>query len=215
MNTFLIIGLSQFGAQTARKLSALGAQVLAVDINLEKVDSLASEFDVRQADCLDERTLKGLGVPEYDCVIVSISEDIKVSVLITMMVKDLGAKHIVCQGYDRRHARMLQRLGADQVVCPEADMGDKVAQQLSASGILDYMKLNEHHSLVEIELPASWIGKNLRELNLRASYGVNVIALKNHTQDRIDCNISPDHRFEKNEILMIIGANKDIARLPV
>ena len=213
MDSFLIIGISQFGKEAALRLSHLGAEVLAVDIDVEKVDRLAGEIDVRQADCTEESTLQSLNIPDYDCVIVAISEDIRASVLISMMVKDHGAKYLVCQSYDRRHSRVLERIGADRIVCPEVDMGEKIAQQLSANGLEDYIKRSDDQSLVEIRVPEEWADKTLRELNVRAEYGVNVIAVKHG--EEADTDLSPDERLRREDTLMIAGSNKNISRLPV
>ena len=141
MHSFLIIGLSQFGRETARKLVRLGEEVLAVDIDMDKVDRIAGEVDVRHGDCLDENVLQALNIPEYDHVIVSISEDIQTSALITTLVKEMGAKHIICQSYDQKHSRLLRRIGADYIVCPEVDMGDRIARKFSVD-LIDFIPLN-------------------------------------------------------------------------
>lgn len=212
MHSFLIIGLSQFGREAALKLARLGEEVLAVDVNMEKVDLIAGEVDARQGDCLQERVLEELSVPDYDHVIVSISEDIQTSALITTLVKEMGAKHIICQSYDQKHSRLLRRIGADYIVCPEVDMGDRVARKFSAD-LLDFIPLGGDQSIAEVNVPASWVGKTLRELSVRANYGVNVIGLRKPGSSFLDTNLSPDYRFTENDALMIIGMSEKIARI--
>lgn len=212
MHSFLIIGLSQFGREIARKLVRLGEEVLAVDIDMEKVDRIADEVDVRQGDCLDERLLKALDIPAYDHVIVAISEDISKSALITTLVKEMGAKHIICQSYDETHSRLLRRIGADYIVCPEIDMGDRVARKFS-SDLLDFIPLSGDQSIVEVNVPDSWVGKSLRELSVRVNYGVNVIGMRKPGSDFLDTGILPDYRFTDHDLVMVIGMSANIARM--
>ncbi|MBO5213826.1 MAG: TrkA family potassium uptake protein [Clostridia bacterium] len=212
MHSFLIIGLSQFGRETARKLVRLGEEVLAVDIDLEKIDRIAGEVDARQGDCLDETVLQALDVPDYDHVIVAISEDIQASALVTTLVKEMGAKHIICQSYDEKHSRLLRRIGADYIVCPEVDMGDRIARKFSAD-LLDFIPLGGDQSIVEINAPSPWVGKSLRELNVRVNYGVNVIGIRKDGAEFIDTNLDPDHRFDERDTLMVIGMSQNIARM--
>ena len=212
MHSFLIIGLSQFGREAARKLVRLGEEVLAIDIDLEKVDLISGEVDARQGDCLQERILEELSIPDYDHVIVAISEDIQTSALITTLVKEMGAKHIICQSYDQKHSRLLRRIGADYIVCPEVDMGDRIARKFSAD-LLDFIPLGGDQSIAEVNIPTAWVGKSLRELNVRANYGINVIGLRRPGSDFIDTSLSPDYRFAEQETIMVIGMSELIARI--
>ena len=212
MHSFLIIGLSQFGREVALKLVRLGEEVLAVDINMEKVDRISGEVDARQGDCLQESVLKELSIPDYDHVIVSISEEIQTSALITTLVEEMGAKHIICQSYDQKHTRLLYRIGADYVVCHEGDLGDRVARKFSGD-LLDFIPLGGDQSIAEVNIPPSWVGKSLRELHVRAEFGINVIGLRRPDSDFIDTNLSPDYRFGDAGTIMVIGRSEYIARL--
>ena len=212
MHSFLIIGLSQFGREAALKLVRLGEEVLAIDIDPEKVDQVANEVDARVGDCLQERVLQELSIPEFDHVMVSISEDIQTSALITTLVKEMGAKHIICQSYDQKHTRLLYRIGADYVVCPEVDMGDRIARKFSAD-LLDFIPLGGDQSIAEVNIPSSWVGKSLRELNVRAEYGINVIGLRRPGSDFLDTGLSPDYHFKGDETIMVIGMSEHIARI--
>ena len=212
MHSFFFFGLSQFGQETARKLVRLGEEVLAVDVNMDKVDRISGEVDARQGDCLEERVLQELDIPDYDHVIVAISEDIKVSALVTTLVKELGAKHIICQSYDEKHSRLLRRIGADYIVCPDIDMGDRIARKFSAD-LLNFIPIGGNQSIVEVNIPTSWVGKSLRELNVRVNHGVNVIGLRKPGSDFLDTNLHPDHAFEANDTLMVVGMSENIARM--
>lgn len=212
MHSFLIIGLSQFGRETARKLVRLGEEVLAVDVDIVKVDRIADEVNARQGDCLDESVLQALDIPDYDHVIVAISEDIQASALVTTLVKEMGAKHIICQSYDERHSRLLRRIGADYIVCPEVDMGDRVARKFSAD-LLDFIPLSGDQSIAEVNIPPHWVGKSLRELNVRVQYGINVIGVRKPNLEFLDTNPNPDYRFCEGDGLMVIGMSENIARM--
>ncbi len=211
-HSFLIIGLSQFGRQAARKLVLLGEDVLAVDIDLDKVDRISGEVDARQGDCLDETVLQALDIPGYDHVIVAISEDIQASALVTTLVKEMGAKHVICQSYDEKHSRLLRRIGADYVVCPEVDMGERIARKFSAD-LLDFIPLSGDQSIAEINAPPSWVGKSLRELDVRVRYGINVIGIRAPGSEFLDTNLNPDRRFGEGDSLMVIGRSENIARM--
>ena len=185
---------------------------MAVDIDLEKVDRIAGEVDARQGDCLNEAVLQALDIPDYDHVIVAISEDIQTSALITTLVKEMGAKHIICQSYDEKHSRLLRRIGADYIVCPEVDMGDRIARKFSAD-LLDFIPLSGEQSIAEVNVPPSWRGKTLRELNVRAQYGVNVIGVRSLGSDYLNTDLNPDRKFAEDDSLMVIGRSENIARM--
>lgn len=214
MNSFAVIGLSRFGQSLAKRLASLGNEVLAIDNDMESVQDV-SDF-VTQAvatDALDEAALKALGITEFDCVIVTIAKNVEVNILITSMLKDLGVKYVVSKAVSDLHARVLKQVGADKVVFPDKDMAEKLAQNLTASNILDYIDLSDKFSIVEVETPKSWYGKSLKQLNVRAVYGVNVVALKNRFSDSINVSPHPDYTFVENDILVVIGSNEDINKL--
>ncbi|MBQ6809154.1 MAG: TrkA family potassium uptake protein [Clostridia bacterium] len=214
MKSFVVIGLERFGKNLAKRLASLGNEVLAIDSNMEKVQSVADVVTHSvAADALDESALKSLGITEFDCVIVTISENMEANILITSMLKEMGVKHVVSKAISNLHAKVLKQVGADKVVFPDKDMAEKLAQNLTASTILDYIDLSDNFSIVEVETPKSWCGKSLKQLNVRAVYGINVVALKNRYSDEINVNLNPDYIFEENDILVVIGANNDINKL--
>ena len=214
MKSFVVIGLGRFGLNLAKTLAALNNDVLAVDINPEKIDYISQYVTHAVAgDCKDEHTLEALGVRNMSCAVVAMSENVESSILITLMLKDLGVPYVVCKAQSELHARVLKQVGADKIVFPERDMGTKVAQNLSSANILDFIELSNKYSIVEISMPKAWVGKTLRELSLRANYGINVVALKDESNETIDVSPNPDDVLNAEDILVVIGANDDISKV--
>ena len=209
---FVVIGLGRFGSSVARTLYGLGHEVLAVDVNEETVQGIVeSVTHAVQADATDENSLKALGIRNFDVAIVTIGNNMQASILVTLMVKDLGLKYVVSKAQNELHAKVLYKIGADRVVFPEREMGVKVANNLVSSNILDYIELSEDYSIAETEALPEWIGKNLLELNMRAKFGVNVMAIKREA----DINIAPraDDIIEEGDTLIVVGRNDDLKKL--
>ena len=204
MNSFVVIGLGLFGSSVARQLCALGAEVLAIDIHPEHVQQISSDVtSAVVADARDADVLRALGAHECDGAVVAIGDDLAGSVLATMNLKELGVKHIVCKAHDEVHRKVLQKLGADKVVIPEKEVADKLARSLTSHNVLDFIELSSDYGIVEIPAPKSWVGKNLKELDVRAKLGVNIIAIQRHGK----VSVSPRAEFliEKNDILVVLG----------
>ena len=214
MKSFAVIGLGRFGRSLALRLASLGNEVLAIDYDMENVQAVAdSVTHAVQTDALDESALKALGITEYDCIFVTISEKVESSILITSMLKGLGVKYVVSKAVTELHAKVLKQVGADKVVFPDKDMAEKLAQNLTATSILDYIDLSDKYSIVEVEAPKTFFGKSLKQLNIRAVYGVNVVAIKKRYSDDINVSPLPDYVFIENDILVVIGTNEDINKL--
>lgn len=212
MKQFVVIGLGRFGSSVAKTLYKLGYDVLGIDTNEEIVQSLAESIThAVQADATDENTLKALGVRNFDVGIVSIGDDIQASILVTLILKELGIKYVVAKAQNDLHGKVLYKIGADRVVFPERDMGVRVAHNLVASNILDYIELSPDFSIVELEAFPDWYDKTLGELKMRKSYGLNVMAIKRGE----DVIVSPgaDDFIKKGDILVVVGQNKDIEKL--
>lgn len=211
MDSFLIVGMGRFGSSLATELSDLGHDVLIIDRNEEKVSAIADRVTHAViGDARDENVIRSLGASNFDVAVVATAGSIEDSVLVTIMLKDLGVKKVVAKVRNPLHMKVLQRVGADMTVFPESDMGKRLAQQLSANNIIDFIELSDEHSIVEIEVPEKWTGKTLGELNVRATYGINVIAARN--ADGHDLVISPTATYEirKGYILIVLGRNEDI-----
>ncbi|NFP48970.1 potassium channel family protein [Clostridium argentinense] len=206
---FIVIGLGRFGTSVAETLYSLGNDVLAVDVDEEVIQNISEKVThAVQVDANDEQSLRALGVGNFDVAIISIGSDIQVSILSTLLVKELGVKHIITKANNALHAKVLYKIGANRVIFPERDMGVRVAHNLCSSNILDYIELSPDFSIAEIVSPQEWHEKSLKDLNLRAEYGINVMAIKRNNE--IDVSPSADEIIEANDIIVAIGGNQEL-----
>ncbi|MEA3423814.1 MAG: TrkA family potassium uptake protein [Bacillota bacterium] len=209
---FVVIGCGRFGTSVAEKLTELGNEVMVIDKSEDVVQQLSDIVTYAvQADPTDENTLKSLGIRNFDVAIVAIGGDIQASTLVTLMIKELGVKHIIAKAQNDLHAKVLYRIGADRVVFPEREMGIRVAKKLISENVLDFIELAPEYSIVEVIALEEWIGKSLKELNIRAQYGINVMAIKNGLN--ININVDADEVIKKGDILVVIGHNDDINKI--
>ncbi|WP_154676014.1 potassium channel family protein [Bacillus dakarensis] len=208
---FAVIGLGRFGGSICRELAEQGMEVLAIDNNEDRVNEfamIASHAVV--GDTTDESVLKGLGIRNFDHVIVAIGDDIQASILTTLILKELGVKHITVKAQNDYHEKVLKKIGADSVVHPERDMGKRIAHKMVSKSILDYLELSDEHSIVEIVASEKLSGNTIIELDIRAKYGINIVAIKRGK----DIIVSPNANeiIHANDILIVIGADSDINR---
>jgi len=209
---FAVIGLGRFGTSVAMTLQSLGHEVLAIDSSEEQVQKLSDVVThVVQADTTDENTLKELGLRNFDAVVVAIGEDVQANVATTLLLKEMGIPFIIAKAKNSLHGKMLEKIGADRVVYPERDMGLRVAHGLVSANVLDYIELSPSLSLVEVTAPNSFFGKTLAETDLRALYGVNVVAIKRF-EDLI-VPPQPNELISDGDILIVIGAKDGIHRI--
>lgn len=204
MKSYIVIGLGRFGSRAAKRLCELGREVLAIDCNSDLVQPISSMVtQAVVADARDKEVLRALGAKDFECGIVAIGTNLADSVLATMNLKELGVPYIVCKASDETHRQVLMKLGADRVVIPEQEQADRLAKNLSSPNVLDYIELSEEHGIVELPAPKSWQGKSLKELNVRAKLGVNIIAVKKGR----DINVSPgaDYRIAAEDIMVVLG----------
>lgn len=204
MKSYIVIGLGRFGSEAARRLCQLGCEVLAVDSNPELVQAISN--DVTQAvvaDGRDKGVLRALGAADFDCGIVAIGDSLADSILITVNLKELELPKVVCKAHDETHRQVLKKLGADQVVIPEQEQAYRLARSLSSQNVLDYIELSEDYGIIDLPAPESWVGKTLRELNVRAKMGVNILALKK--DGHIIVSPAADYVISQGEIMVILG----------
>ena len=204
MKSYIVIGLGRFGSQAAKRLYEQGCEVLAIDRNpdlVQAVSNLVTQAVV--ADARDKEVLRVLGAKDFECAIVAIGDGLADSVLATMNLKELGIPYIVCKASDETHRQVLMKLGADRVVIPEQEQADRLAKNLSSPNVLEYIELSEEYGIIEIPAPKSWQGKSLKELNVRAKMGVNIIAV----EKSLKINVSPaaDYRIEAEDIMVVLG----------
>ena len=212
MKSFAVIGCGRFGSSIARTLYNLGNEVMAIDINEERVQEISEEVThAVQADIMDESVLKDLGLRNFDVVIVSIGSDIEASIMATLIAKELGVKRVIAKALSDIHGKVLYKIGADKVIFPERDMGIKVAHNLVSTNILDFIELSPDYSILEITAIEEWENKSLEQLRLPTKYGINVMAIKRENT----INVSPNGEYiiSKGDILVVIGSTLDIKKI--
>ncbi|AWX55113.1 TrkA family potassium uptake protein [Brevibacillus brevis] len=206
---FAIIGMGRFGSSVARTLYEMDYEVMGIDENEERInENIQYVTHAVAADSTDERALKEIGIRNFDVVVVAIGVDIQASILTVLTLKDLGVKKIVAKAQNERHGQVLYKVGADRVVFPERDMGVRVAHNLISSNVLDFIELAEDYSVAEVVVSSKLIGQNLRQLDIRKKYEVNVIAIK--SGDKFNIAPSPDEVIQYGDVLVVIGNNKDL-----
>ena len=206
MKSFIVIGLGRFGMETAVRLSQQGCEVLAMDVSSDLVQQVSDH--VTQAvvgDARDKDVLRALGVRDMDCAIICIGQDLAASVLTVMNLKELGVPYIVCKAKNETHRRVLEKLGVDRVVIPEQENAQRLGRSLHSHNVLEYIELSEEYGILEIPAPSGWVGKTLKELNVRAKLGVNIIAVQNNGKT----NVSPaaDYEIRKEDVMVVLGDN--------
>ncbi len=208
---FAVIGLGRFGGAICKKLSEEGAEVLAVDNDEDRVNEFSNiATHAVIADSTDEAVLKSLGLRNFDHVIVAIGDNIQASILTTLILKEMGVPKVTAKAQNDYHEKVLRKIGADQVIHPERDMGARIANNMTSTSVLDYLELSDKHSIVEVVAGHRMHGKNLIDLDVRAKYGVNIVAIKQGGH----INVSPraDQAVQEGDILIVIGADVDIDR---
>lgn len=212
MKSFAVIGLGRFGTEVAKSLAELGNEVLAIDRDPEAIKDVSSLVTYAvEADVMDEGVLKDLGISNMDAVVVSIGSNLEASVMATLLSKEIGVKRILAKAQTKLHGRLLKKIGADRIIYPEIEMGNRVAHNLTSKNILDYIELSPEFSIIELNALEKWVGKSLKTLRLRNKYGVNVIAIKKGEK----INISPrsEDTIEEGDIIIIIGSLEDIKNI--
>ena len=204
MKSYIVIGLGLFGSSLAKQLCKQGAEVLAMDIRSELVQQISN--DVTHAvvgDGQDKEVLRALGVRNFDGAIIAIGEDLAASVLTTMNLKELGVPFIFCKARNETHRRVLEKLGVDRVVIPEQENAQRLARTLTSHNVLDYIELSEDYGILELPAPRDWVGKTIRELNVRAKLGVNIIAVQ--ADGRTDVAPGADYIIKQGDIMVVLG----------
>lgn len=212
MKNFVVIGLGRFGTAVARELYKVGNDVLAVDVNSQNVEDIADYVThAVTGDGRDPEVLRAIGVEAYDCAVVAVGDDIGSSALITLRLKEAGVPKVVCKVQSHVHQRLLEKIGADRVIFPEHEMGIKVAQGLARSNILNFIELSPDYGIVEVDLPGGWAQHTIRDLDIRAKYKVNVIAVRRGSE----INVAPgaDWIMAPGDKLIVLGEDGNISAL--
>ena len=205
MKSYVVIGLGRFGTELATRLYDSGEEVMVIDTDEQQVDKIADRVTrAVAADARDLDVLRKLGVENFDRAVIAVGTDLAASALITMNLKTLNVPFIMCKAHDDTYREILERLGADQVIIPEREVADKLALSLTHAGIMEYIELSSEFGIVEMEPIPEWVGKTIRELELRSRYGFNVIAVRSD-EDSIRIMPNIDTPISDNEILVMLG----------
>ena len=210
--TFLIIGMGTFGHHLCRELAKQNCEIMVVDAAAEAVeDVLQIVVSAKVGDCTNEEVLRSFGISDFDACFVCVSSDFKNSLQITSLLKELGARKIICKANDDIHKKFLLRNGADQVIYPEKEAATSLAVSESSDDIFDCIPLTSEYSIYELKVPERWVGKSIMELSIRSQYRVNILALKTDTS--IQPMPETDHVFRAEEHVMVMGQVEDVRRL--
>ncbi len=208
---FAVVGLGRFGMSVAMTLAQEGAQVLAIDRDEARINMIKDyATNAYQTDSTDKDALKEAGITNCDVVIVGIGEDIDSSILATLNLKELGTRYIVAKAVNKQHGKVLEKIGADKIVYPEADTGKRLAWQLMESDVLEFIELSPQYSVKEVDVPKQFIKKTIKELHVGTQFNVLVLAIsKGNERDVVP---STDTVFDKKDRITIVGRNTDVKK---
>ncbi len=217
MKQFAVIGLGRFGFSVATALTEKGQQVIAIDTDEELVHDVMDH--VAKAVCLDatdEKAMRSIGIQNVDVAICGIGTHVEASILVTLLLKDLGVPVVICKADSMAHKKALEKIGATKVILPERDMGIRLAGTLISvsDAVIDHIGISGSASIIELIAPKGFVGKTLRDLDIRAKFGVNVIAIKKKAGETValaeeKINVSPqaDYVVDEDDVLVIFGEN--------
>lgn len=212
MKSILVIGMGTLGVHLATKMQELGNDVMIVDIDEERIQELSPNFNNSfVGDCTNEGVLRSLGVNNFDYCFVAIGESSYASLEITSLLKELGAQYVISKASRTRHAEFLKKIGADEVFFPEREIAEKLAVRYSAKNVFDYIELSSEYSIYEIPVLREWIGKSIKELNIRNRYNINIIAIKKN--DVLFPVANVEHVFVSGEHIVVIGKSSEVFKL--
>ena len=215
---FAVIGLGRFGSAMATTLSELGQDVIGVDGDAERVRQLADTVtQAVELDATDERALRSISIQDVDVAVVSIGENIESSLLVVMQLLELGVKSIVAKAVTPLHGRILEKLGVSRVIFPEREMAVRIAHGLVMPNVIDYIELSRDFSIVEVPAPDMFVGRTLKQLELRPKYGLTLIAIKRQPSPSAPqvTNISPsaNETIQSGDVLSLLGSNERLSAL--
>lgn len=209
---YIVIGLGRFGSSVAKQLEANGCRVLAIDRVEKRVNQIADYVTLAMCvDVANEEALKELGGRNFDGAVISIGHSLDASVLAAIWAKEQGIKQIIAKAYDEMQGKILTKLGVDEIVYPEKEIGVHVANNLAFNNLFDAIELTTEYSITDVPTFRSWVGKDLKELNLRKKYGVNVIAVKRGGALLI--NPPADDPTQKNDVFVLLGKNNTLKKI--
>lgn len=209
---FLVIGAGRFGSSIAKTLSEIGKEVLLLDLNSDKLQSLKDEVTHTViADATDENCLKVLEVNSFDAAIVAIGSNLTASILITLQLKEMGVKKVICKAVTELQAKILYKLGASQVIFPERDTGIRVAHNLVSANLIDIIEIDPKYSLFETRVPDKWINKSIIDIDMRNKYGLNLLAIKK--DDNVDVTPMPTQILNEGDLMILLGEKSSLKKI--
>jgi trk system potassium uptake protein TrkA len=210
----VVVGLGIFGLNIAKELFENGFEVIAIDKNKDVINHIR-EFSTKAivADATDKEILEMIGIQQDDIVIVSFGEDLAASTLLTLHLKELKIQTIIVKAPNEDHKRILEKVGATEVIIPEKEMAGRVAKSLISPNVLDYLPVSEDFTICEVAPPSSFLGKSIADLKLRGRYHVEVIAIRDVLSDRIQLVPQADFVIKDSDILIVIGKEQDIQKI--
>lgn len=208
---FAVFGLGSFGKSVALTLQSFGCDVIAVDNCYEKIQDIADSVSYAMCgDVTEPEFMKTIGARNLDGAVIAVSENLEAAIMATMISKEMGISYVLVKAMDELQGKILEKVGADSIVYPEIDMGERVAKKLISTEFIDWIELSPDYSLTEKLLPKQWEGKSLAELRVREKYGINVIGILK--EDKMDMALDPSKPLQPNDMLFIIGKNSDLER---
>lgn len=219
---YIIIGLGNFGASLAQKLTEEGNEVIGIDTSMTKVDAYKEKISHTICmDATDEFTVSGLPLKETDIVLVAIGEDQGANIMSTALLKNFEVKRLISRAINPLHEKVLQAIGVDEIVHPEEETAERWAKKLCLSNVVDSFELNDDYSIIEAKVPADYVGKTVREVGFRREFNLLVLTIikkvevksilgKTKTEDQIQGVASADKTLEPDNILVLFGSNKDL-----
>ena len=204
---YAVFGLGSLGSSVAVTLQNLGCEVVVVDNRMERIQEIADDVSYAiQADMQDQEVIRSLGARNLDGVIIAVSEDMEASVMATIISKELGVPYVLAKARNEMHAKILRKLGADAVVFPERETGERIAKNLVSTNFADWIALSPEYSITEVAVPDGWTGKSLQELDVRRSHDVSVVGVV--SGDKVEVNPDPNKPLEQGMVLILVGANE-------
>lgn len=219
---YIIVGLGNFGASLAQKLTAQGNEVIGIDNRMEKVDLYKEKIShTIQMDATEEFTVSGLPLNDTDVVIVAIGENQGSNIMTTALFKNMQVKRLISRAINPLHEKVLEAIGVDEIVHPEEETAERWAKKLCLNNVVDSFELSDDFSIIEVNVPKKYIGKTIREVGFRRQFNLLVLTImkksevksllgKSRTEVNVDGIATPDQQLEETDLLVLFGSNTDL-----
>lgn len=211
---FVVVGLGTFGSALARRLAKNGNRVTGIDSEKNSVEALKDRlYEGMIADATDREVLEQVNLKDCDAVIISLGEDITRSLLATLHAKELGARRILVKGVTAEHGKLLRAIGVERVVFPETEIAESMADRMTWTNVIDFLPIDPEYSFMEVAAPDAFVGKSLKDLNLRKNYGVWVVGVKDALDGKLEMLPEADYALHSDQLLLLVGKKESLKRL--